>query len=514
MTAVAIAATPSRVRTGWILPALVILVVTAVARWAAAPYTVGVFHDDGIYALLARSIASGEGFHHSHLAGAPAATHYPPLYPLLLAVAWRMSPTFPENIAFLLGINTLLLGVAALGFWRFARARLAWTPGVAVAGTVAALLASPVLALAGSLLSETLFIAMLFPALLLSERAADSDGLQSSVGAGAIIGALMLVRTHAFALVLACTLVVAARRRWRNAGALVGAALVVQLPWLVWSHWASPRVPAPLEGSYGSYIGWFIAGVREGGLGLVLATARTNAAECWLLLQDRLASGLPAPVHYLMLAVVIAALVHGASSLALRAPVTLVFTALYFAIVLVWPYSPWRFVWAMWPFIALLAFEGVRAMYVRAGRWRMAVAVGAALPALAFVRTELHAYATRSWRTPSRQASVQIAPVLGWVRAHTTEGDALLSEGEQVIALYTGRKAAPPIDFTAREYLAPPDVAEGTTRLQATLRVLPARYVILLAPNMVRSADALADARPGLRRIDALSGGAVYEVVP
>ena len=86
MTAVAIAATPSRARTGWMLPTLVILVVTGIAQWAAAPYTVGVFHDDGVYALLARSIASGEGFHHSHLAGAPAATHYPPLYPLLLAI--------------------------------------------------------------------------------------------------------------------------------------------------------------------------------------------------------------------------------------------------------------------------------------------------------------------------------------------------------------------------------------------------------------------------------------------
>ena len=513
MTSVAIAATPSRVRTGWVIPALVILVVTGIARWAAAPYVVGVFHDDGIYALLARSIASGEGFHHSHLAGAPAATHYPPLYPLLLAMAWRIAPSFPENVAFLLSVNALLLGVAAFGFWRFVTVRLAWTPGFAAPATLAALLASPVLALAGALLSETLFIAVLLPALSLSERIVDSVDRKTIMGTGALIGALMLVRTHAVALLLACLVLLAVRRRWQHVAMVFAAALIVQLPWLLWSHWASPRVPAPLDGSYGSYIGWFLTGVREGGLAFVLATARTNAAECWLLLQDRLASGLPAPVHFLTLGIAVAAMLSGARSLARVARVTLLFLALYFLIVLVWPYSPWRFVWGMWPLVVILLFEGFRALWLRAGRWRLTVAVAAALPALAFLRTELHSYATRGWRAPARAASTQIAPVLDWVRAHTNERDALLSEGEQVIALYTGRSAAPPIDFTARDYLVRPSATERTARLEAMLRAMPARYVILLAPEMARSADALANRRPGLRRIDALSSGAAFEVV-
>ena len=90
----------------------------------------------------------------------------------------------------------------------------------------------------------------------------------------------------------------------------------------------------------------------------------------------------------------------------------------------------------------------------------------------------------------------------------------LLSEGEQVIALYGARQTAPPIAFTAREYLAPPSAADGALRLEAMLAAVPARYVILLAPPMVRSADALAERHPGLRRIEGLSTGAVYEVVP
>ena len=519
MTAVAIAATPSRVRTGWVVPALVVITAVAVARWATVPYLVGVFHDDGVYALLARSIASGQGFHYGHLPGAPAATHYPPLYPLVLAALWRVSPTFPDNVPALLGLNAVLVGAAALGWWRFATMRLVWPSGSAAAAALAATLAMPVLALAGALLSEPLFLALLWPTLLLSEHVADrADGARSldvsTVGAGALIGALMLVRTHAVALLLALLLALAMRRRWRTALIVGATATLVQLPWLIWTVSATPRVVAQLEGAYGSYAGWFVTGVRDAGIPFVTGTARVNALECWLLLQDRFASGLPAPLPQLTLAIAIVALSVGAWSLGRRAAVTIAFLSIYFAIVLVWPYTPWRFAWAVWPLVALLVMEGVRVSWVRAGRWRAAVAIGAFVPALAFLRTELHAYATRGWRVPARQASAQIIPVVTWVRAHAGVDDVVLTEGEPVVALYTGRKAAPPVAFTAREFLAPPSRVEGEARLSAMLTAVQARYVILLAAPMVRSANALAGRHPGLRPIAAVSTGVAYEVVP
>jgi hypothetical protein len=499
---------------GWLLPALVIAVVWGIVRWATVPYMVGVFHDDGIYLLLARSIATGGGFHYSHLVGAPAALHYPPLYPLFLAAAWRVAPNFPENVSFLLGLNAMLLGIAAAGWWRLATTRLAWPRAAAAAGALAAFLASPMLTLASALLSESFFAALLFAALLVSERTADSPSVTRAALTGALIGALVLLRTHGVALLIACVLVVAVRRRWRDAAAMFAAAFVVQIPWTLWSHWASPRVPVPLEGAYGSYIGWFLKGIGDGGIGFALATARVNVVEFWLLLQDRFASGMPATAHYLIIALVVAALLAGAWSLVRRAPVTIVFFAVYLCIVLVWPYAPWRFVWGVWPIVVLLALEGARRLWLAAGQWRIAVAIGAALPLLAFLRTELHAYGTRSWRAPARQSTAQIAPVLEWVRARTTEQDIVLSEGEQVLALYAGRKAAPPISFTARSYLVPLSVAGGSAELTAMLGAVPARYVILLEPRMVASAGALANHHPGLRRIESLSTGAVYEVVP
>ncbi|MEO8335305.1 MAG: hypothetical protein ABI664_10050 [bacterium] len=513
MTAVAIPATPSRLRTGWLLPALVILAAALVVRWASVPYMVGVLHDDGVYVLLARSIASGHGFHYSHLIGAPAATHYPPMYPLFLAAATRIAPPFPDNVAFMLGLNAALIGLAASGWWWFATTRLAWARVPAAIGALVATLASPVLMLASALISESLFLALLFPALILSERSVESSNRTRVLLTAASISTIMLVRTHALALLIAYALVLVVRKRWFDAAVAFAAAAVVQLPWLLWSRYASPRVPVPLEGAYGSYLHWFFGGIRDGGIRFAFATARVNLGESWMLLQDRVAAGLSTPLHHATLTLVVLALVAGAWSLVRRAPVTIVFAALYLGIVMVWPYAPWRFEWAVWPLIALVAMQGVHFGWQHAERWRVAVAIAAVLPALAFLRVELHAYATRSWRTPARQAGAQIAPVLAWVRTHTTGQDVVLSEGEQMIALYTGRKAAPPIDFTAREYLYPPDVTEGTARLSTMLEAVPARYVIVLAPSMVSSADALVGRRPGLRRIEPLSTGAVYEVV-
>lgn len=513
MTAVTAAAPSPQHRRDWLPPTLVVVVAVAIAHWAAVPYTVGVFHDDGIYALLARSIAAGDGFHHSHLPGAPAATHYPPLYPLLLAIVWRLGPAFPLNVPLLLGVNALFVGAAGYGWWRFATSRLAWPTGRAAVGALVATLAVPVLVLAGALLSETFFLALLWPALLVCERVIDTPGNRRAFGAGVLVGTLMLVRTHAVALLVALLFVLATRSRWRSAFAVGSAATLTQLPWLLWSRSATPKVEGPLEGAYGSYLSWVSAGFRDGGAHFALGTISLNARECWLLLQDRFATGLPAPAHFVTLLLALSAMAAGAWSLKHRAPVTIVFVALYVGIVLLFPYTPWRYVWIVWPLAAMLVMEGVRSLW-GPPRWRrLAVAVCAVWLALATLRTELHEFATRAWRTPARMAGAQIAPVVAWVKAHTLAHEVVLTEGEQVIALYAERQAAPPVTVTALEYVEPPRISDNVARLGAMLAAVPARYVILLESPAIQAAGRLATHHPGLRPLASLSTGVVYEVV-
>lgn len=516
MTAVALEATRIRVRGATVLAGAVLVVATLVAWWASMPYVVGVWHDDGVYALLGRAIATGHGFHYTQLPGAPAATHYPPLYPIVLAAVWRLAPSFPDNITAFLAVNAMFAGVAALGAFRFVRARLAWRDEWAAAFALAVTLTTPVLALASAVLSEPLFLAGLWPALAAAERAVDPGATRrDAVLAGACAGALMLVRTHAAALVLALAIVLVTRRRSALAAWAVGAAVLMVLPWELWAVMATPRVAAPLAGAYGSYLGWLAAGVREGGAAFVMATARLNLGELWLLVQDRVLvadTWLPRITATLVLLALVGA---GSWSAARRAPVVVCFLAAYLGVVVIWPYAPWRFLWAVWPVVLLLAAVGGwsswQAMPTAAGRALVAGAV--ALVAGGMVRTEAHAFATRAWSAPALQAGAQITPLVAWVGRHTRPSDMVLAEGEQVISLFTGRRAAPTARFSAREYVVPRTVEASAAELHEMLTLVPARYVLPLAPVQLQAAGTLGGRVPGLRAIGALPRSTVYEVL-
>jgi hypothetical protein len=325
----------------------------------------------------------------------------------------------------------------------------------------------------------------------------------------------MLVRTHAAALLIALVLVLVLRRRPRHAALAFGTAIGVQLPWLLWTIVATPRVAAPLEGAYGSYLGWFIAGLREGGVGMLSATARANVSELWQLTQDRVVPGNAAFGRLFAAALFLALAAIGIRAMMRRAPVTAWFIALYFAIVIVWPYTPWRFVWAVWPLVLTCVMAGAWWLWQEApAAWTRALVTGVvALPAFGMVRTEVHAYAAHAWSEPALQAGTQITPLVVWVGRNTRPSDVVLAEGEQVISLFTGRRAAPTAPFSAREYVQARTLAQSTAELREMISVVPARFVLPLAPVQLDAARALSGSMPGLHAIAALPRSAVFQVV-
>lgn len=517
MTAVAMDVAPRPSRLFAYLPGLVFILVALVAWWASEPYVVGVFHDDGDYALLAKSIATGHGFHYLGLPGEPAATHQPPLFPLLLAAVWRLAPSFPDNISALLAVNAVLLGLAAVGLYHFAVVRLAWRREAAALCAVLATLISPMLTLSSTLLSEPFFLAALWPTLLVAEHAADDRDWRAVAIAGACIGALMLVRTHAIALLAGLVLVLLWRRLFAHAALAVVISVAVLLPWQLWTRHALPGIPAPLEGAYGSYLGWYLTGLREGGLPFLLATARVNAGEFWLLVMDRVAVGTRAWMQIAAAIILVGLIVLGAWNAAKRAPVAVCFFTSFLGIVLVWPYVPWRFVWAVAPMLLLVAVDGARGLVATpTARWARACLMAVvAVPAAAMLRTEWKAYSSRSWLEPGARASELMKPVVRWVATQTRSDDVVLTEGAVVVTLFTGRRASPVAAFTAREYLVPPNAASARVQLQAMLDVVPARYVLALLPVTQQAARSLVGTQPGLRELGTLpeAQAVVFEVV-
>src|SRR5439155_18787274 len=65
---------------------------------AFTPARFGFYHDDGIYVVTAKALATGQGYRIISLPYEPAQTKYPPLYPFLLSVIWRAYPGFPGNL--------------------------------------------------------------------------------------------------------------------------------------------------------------------------------------------------------------------------------------------------------------------------------------------------------------------------------------------------------------------------------------------------------------------------------
>jgi len=85
------------------------LVIAYAAFAAINPHILGLFHDDGIYTVVAKALADGDGYRIISLPGDPVQTKYPFLYPTLLSLILRISPTFPANIVFLKSLNVIIL---------------------------------------------------------------------------------------------------------------------------------------------------------------------------------------------------------------------------------------------------------------------------------------------------------------------------------------------------------------------------------------------------------------------
>ena len=222
---------------------------------------VGGFYDDGLYTILAKSLATGQGYRFLNLPGMPAAVHYPPGYPLMLALFWKIAPAFPANLVWFKLLNVVLLGVIAWVTCRYAVRVLMLSPGTAFLGTLLGTVTIPILVLTNMLVSEPFFLALLIPALILGEEMARHEPeRREAVWLGFLSGAVVMVRSIGVMLIIAVVVVWLAKRARRAVAWYLGAALFVMSPWLLYSALHAHDVPPVLQGAYGSYTGWFMGG--------------------------------------------------------------------------------------------------------------------------------------------------------------------------------------------------------------------------------------------------------------
>ena len=512
------AATPASMR--WALSlGLIGLLALVVGVAVLDHHYVGVFHDDATYVILAKSLATGQGYRYLNLPGAPVATHFPPGYPALLALVWRIAPNFPANVVFFKLLNAAFLSASAMLVAQFVRERLGsdrWAAGTGVISAISV----PLLVLVTMVLSEPLFLALLLVALLIAERCvAGTMGARRALALGVFVGAVTLVRSHGVVLLPAIALPLLLRRRWLEAALLAAGALSVLVPWQVWGAAQPGVLPAPLQGNYGSYAGWWLRGYRAMGPSMIGETILRTVPEASSMLAAIFSPVRGGPARAATLIALTALAVAGTITVRTRAPVTLLFLAGYAAIVFVWPFPPSRFVWGVWPLL-LFVLAAAGWSITSPGRHWPSAARAVLAAALLWVGVGYAAYELRAergawWASISRAGSRRIAPAVAWTQSHTALSDVIAADDEGAVYLYTGRRAVPVASFTTAHYLRSRSAQlEAKEGLEPLLAAYPLRAVLVGSKATFDAADYLTKLpAPMLVLREQLDGGAAFTVL-
>jgi len=206
----------------------------------------GDLHDDSLYYVSAKSLAEGGGYRIESLPGEPSQTKYPPLYPLLLSLAWRFDPQFPHNLPAAVWVSWLAFPAILLQLmWLYPRMGITgWRAWV----LLALLAVNPYMILFSSmLLSELMFTALMLSTLLLTERAAGkTSGSAIAIAAGAVAGLCYLTRSAAIVFLLAAPLYLWMRQERRKALMFAGAMVPFVAGWMIWVRAHQLPTPDPM----------------------------------------------------------------------------------------------------------------------------------------------------------------------------------------------------------------------------------------------------------------------------
>jgi|GEM_PF-2095726 len=200
--------------------------------------------DDAYYILLAKAIVAGEGYRDSFMAGQPADVHFPPMFPLFLAV-----------VVAIFGANSLLMKLVvslsaasslALSFLLARRRNFAWP----VVAAIWLGLCYRFFSYTDLLLSEALFMALTLGGLLAFDKWLTDSEIKSAVIALVCCWMAELVRTAGITIPAAVAVTLFLKKGPSRKAALqaLAAFVILMVPLVAWS--ARNRIASGISSSY------------------------------------------------------------------------------------------------------------------------------------------------------------------------------------------------------------------------------------------------------------------------
>ncbi|HLM55343.1 MAG TPA: hypothetical protein VK422_04395 [Pyrinomonadaceae bacterium] len=496
-------------RPAWAWPAYALCLAVYLLRLDSVA---GAFVDDAWYVLLAKALASGQGFTVVNSPSPGITPLYPPAFPAALSLVFRAAPSFPENVWLLKSVSVAALFAAAA----LARHYLARFHGVrpALAHAVALLtLLTPafVFLATSTVMSECFFTLVQLAAVVCVERSIRSDDGRVAFGlllAGAgLSSAAFLTRAIAVGVVGAAMLFLLLNRRVLHAVIFSAVVLLCVGPWLAYSraHAPTPEQKFEQQGlitqTYAESFWQKAAGDRDSGT-VTAADLPARAADNVKEIFVRDAGGLILPALYrgadesgqevlgmkgsmgetptpMVVSTILCAVCLVGLFVTLRAGLRLSELSLLLTlpVILLWPWAPFRFLLPFAPFIFLYLVRGTNCVVALITRLDAgAIRGGLTAPARVLLMCVLllncydHAqyllgkFGVAGGRPDWVEGFGETGEILDWMRANVPAGALVATENPALVHLLTGLKT---VSSPAAPELKKEDLARRGVRFLA-----------------------------------------------
>jgi hypothetical protein len=448
----------------------------------------GLAVDDAWYAMLAQALATGHGFTLINSPSPGITPLYPPFFPLLLALVFKVAPEFPSNVPLLKMVSVAaMLAAGAVSYRYFTRYRGMAPPAALLLALVVVL--NPALAFlaTSTLMSECVFLLLQLLAVVCLERCVSDDSGKGDwrfalLGAG-LVAAAYLTRSAGIVLIVGGLVYLLKERLWRPAAVFaLGLGLLIG-PWMIYA-----KVHAPTEAQRAEQNSYIVIPYSEQfwmrSAGDTSVKGKETLADIpWRVLDNfskiggREAARILFPTLYrspkmsgletfkhgspfAWLAVVswaIFALMVAGYVAALREKITFAEVLLppSLALVALWPWQPLRFLLPLLPFLVFYLLRGVQLAIraapqaVEAGRAGVQgkVLAGVAACVIAFSVYDHGAYLTAKYSASAEGGAAWLEAhraneaAMNWMRNNLRpEAGVIATTNPALVYLYTGIK--------------------------------------------------------------------------
>lgn len=463
--------------------AIAVIVFLVVYLWRLDPI-VGLFVDDAWYALLAQSLATGQGYQLINSPSPGILPVYPPMYPFLVSLAYRLWPSFPNNVMLLKSVSVVAMLVVGWASYKHFKRDREWPHLLSLLSALTVTL-TPSLVFLGtsSTMSECVFTMFQLLAVVVIESAARSETgkaeLRNAALGGALAAIAFLTRSIGLAVIGAGLVFLLKERRWRSAAVFVAAVAIFAAPWMMYSRAHQPTAEQRIEqggmivqdytqqfwqsragDAFSAKVGWDRLPERMWSNAMKIISnntamifAPTLHRSPKLSGEETLESGLE--THGLSYVLSLVLLLGFALAVRRRlgmAEITVVFSL---GITCLWPWETFRFLLPLTPFLFVYLLEALRGVreFTRVKLeakaapepWQaMTILVGLFLALFLFDHTAYLAKRSdlsRAEYLPWRALFNENQEALDWIRDKTPQDAVFCSMNPALIYLYTGRKS-------------------------------------------------------------------------